>query len=253
MCHLPLTGQSRISRTAVNTFDISFHNGMAAKGEKPKMKPHKKSLLIVTIVAAAVAVALFMPKVADAEINSLGPRGLKQDAAGVLEAAKTGDPRVDNAIDSVIRSIDMSLRGAYWVDDTRLNSKRGRPVLDYEHRAAGTMAFLTKFWLRRDSTSDQQQAIDAFKQVLPKLVEADKLLAETALEDAHNTSPPTKPKKQKSYNRSLKEADQAYKRALIFGRFRPALHLGFTNRQDTIREVAMWTVAKSEFLSLCSI
>ena len=217
------------------------------------MGSHKKSLLVGIMVVAVVAMVLFMLKSADAETSALGPRGLKQDAAGVLAAAKTGDPRVDNAIDSVIRSIDMSLRGTYWVDDTRLNSKRGRPVLDYELRAAGTMAFLTKFWLRRDSTSDQQQARDAFKQVLPKLVEADKLLAETALEDAHNTSPPTKPNKQKSYNRALKEAEQAYKRALIFGRFRPALHLGFTNRQDTIRSVAMWTVAKSEFLSLCSI
>ncbi|MFC1931950.1 hypothetical protein ACFLXJ_07140, partial [Chloroflexota bacterium] len=134
-----------------------------------------------------------------------------------LEEAKAGDRRVDRTIDRIIASINKSLTEKYWHDESHLISKYGSKVFSYERLAIIKMNLYTKLWERRGGpTSEQQQAINAFEEVIPELVNADQLLAEIALGEAHDTSPPENHRKARSYQSALTKADKYFERALSY-------------------------------------
>ncbi|MFC1916403.1 choice-of-anchor Q domain-containing protein, partial [Chloroflexota bacterium] len=128
---------------------------------------------------------------------------IKSRTIDKLEEAKAGGRRVDRAIDGVIRNINRSLKEKYWDDNSHLVAKYGSKVFLYERMAVGKMKLYIKFWEKRGPTPEQQQAINAFEEVIPELVQADQLLAEIALDEAHDTSPPENHKKLKRYQRAL--------------------------------------------------
>jgi serine protease len=147
-------------------------------------------------------------------VEVLGPAGIKEDAVTQLEAVKTSSRRVDRVINKVIGLIAKSLGDKYWVDDLYLDAKRGGMVFIYEGLAVGYMKLHIKLWDKRGPTPEQQKAIDAFEEVIPKLVKADKVLAETAIDEANDAQDPWNPGKLRAYNRFLAKADRAFDKAL---------------------------------------
>lgn len=147
-------------------------------------------------------------------VEVLGPAGIKEEAVSELEAIDPSSRRVDRVINKVIGLIDKSLGDRYWVDDLHLDAKRGGKVFMYESLAVGKMKHHIKHWEKRGPTEEQEQAIGVFEAVIPKLVKADKLLAETAIDEATDAEDPWNPRKLRAYDRFLAKADKAFQKAL---------------------------------------
>jgi tetratricopeptide (TPR) repeat protein len=122
--------------------------------------------------------------------EAYSPKDLKQDAITELEDAKTGDKKIDKKIDKAIDHIQKSLninpkhpdkpwkKHSLWVDDNHLDPKHGKKVFDEERKAVKYLQKLIKDKKVSDSVKD------VCREVIDTLVAADKLLAETALEEA---------------------------------------------------------------------
>jgi len=147
-------------------------------------------------------------------VEVLGPAGIKEDAVTQLDAVETSSRRVDRVINKVIGLIDKSLGDRYWVDDLHLDAKRGCKVFMYESLAVGKMKHHIKRWDKRGPTEEQEQVIGVFEAVTTMLVKADKLLAETAMDEANDAEDPWNPGKLRAYNRFLAKADRAFDKAL---------------------------------------
>lgn len=93
--------------------------------------------------------------------------GIKSSAALQLSELFTGDKKTDHKISSAIEHIDKSLAESWWSDEIHVTSKK---VFDEEKKAINE---LKKLW------SDE-----VFETVIITLVDADKLLATVAYEDA---------------------------------------------------------------------
>ncbi|NVM24420.1 MAG: right-handed parallel beta-helix repeat-containing protein [Desulfobacterales bacterium] len=173
-------------------------------------------------------------------VNVLGPAGIKGDAVSELERVNTGCWRVDRVIDKVITFINKSLEEEYWVDDLHLDAKRGGKVFTYGNLAVGDMKLHIKLWEKRGPTPAQQEAIDAFEAVIPKLLKADKLLAETAIDEAKNTTDPWNPGKSRAYNRFLTKGDKDFEKALSYmDKDRPGLAIVAFKRAWKFAQQAM--------------
>ena len=132
------------------------------------------------------------------------PRGLKLEAIEDLEAAKTGDKKIDKKIDKAIKYIGKSLKDKYWEDDTHLDPKHGKKVFYYEKKAVKYLLKVIKDKKAPDSVKD------VCREVIDKLVTADKMLAEQALEDAKEYEGEDK-KVDKEIERAEKELEKAEK------------------------------------------
>ena len=179
------------------------------------MDIHNDKLLQATLAICVIFSGLLLPQTAVAEtLDPLGPRALKADAVNVLESAYTGDRRVDRTVKRVIGYINKSLSGHYWIDDYHLNRQRGHQVFNAELKAVASLVFYSQRWQRGGPSQSQQHAIDVFNVVNPLLVEADRLLAETALDEANATLEPSKRRQLRAYKRALRAANSAYLRGL---------------------------------------
>ncbi|MFX1366077.1 MAG: PKD domain-containing protein [Promethearchaeota archaeon] len=109
----------------------------------------------------------------DAEIKIWGPQDLKKAVLFELESVKTDSRCIDFKIYLAIKLIEKSLNEKFWNDATHLESKCGIMVFIYEQLAAAS--------LKKDLDLSQ------FETLILKLIKADELLAEIALEDAEAT------------------------------------------------------------------
>jgi hypothetical protein len=100
---------------------------------------------------------------------------LKEGAIADLEAAKTGEKCIDKKIDCIIKHIKKSLNENLWVDDTHLNPRRGFKVFCQELVAVAMMKKTAKC-----------EDID-FSFVIEKLIKADEILAQVAINDAEDS------------------------------------------------------------------
>ncbi len=103
---------------------------------------------------------------------------LKNNAIDELEAAKTGNKKVDKGVDKAIDRVEKSLEAKLWESNARLDSKHGNKVFDEEKAAVKELQKL----IRGKHTPDGVKTVCGA--VIDKLVLVDKLLAEIALEDA---------------------------------------------------------------------
>ena len=106
-------------------------------------------------------------------------RPLKEKAIDELQDVKpTGDKKLDKKIDKVIRHIEKSLKDKLWIDKNHLDPKRGKKVFYEEKKAAKDLMKLTR---KHDLPEEIKVVLSA---VTLKLVDADSLLARTAIDDA---------------------------------------------------------------------
>jgi hypothetical protein len=102
----------------------------------------------------------------------------KQSAIEELELAKTGNKKIDKKLDGVIKTISKSLDTDLWLDAMHLEPKHGHKVFNLEKHAVKKLQELINHKRVPDSVKD------ACNNVILKLVNADWLLARTALEEA---------------------------------------------------------------------
>ena len=106
-------------------------------------------------------------------------RPLKEKAIDELQDVKpTGDKKLDKKIDKVIRHIEKSLKDKLWIDKNHLDPKRGKKVFYEEKKAAKDLMKLT----RKPNVPEEIKVV--LSAVTLKLVDADSLLARTAIDDA---------------------------------------------------------------------
>ena len=75
----------------------------------------------------------------------IGAMDLKEQAVTELEAAKTGDKKIDKEIDNAIEYIQKkSLEDELWVDELHLDEKHGKKVFDEEKKAVKHLTKLCK-------------------------------------------------------------------------------------------------------------
>ena len=105
-------------------------------------------------------------------------RHYKEGTIEKLEAAKTGDKKIDDEIDKAIEHIEKSLKEKLWVDDTHLDVKDGKKVFYEEEKAVKHLQKLIKDKKVPDSVKE------VCREVIDDLVRADQILAYTAYEEA---------------------------------------------------------------------
>lgn len=152
------------------------------------------------------------------------PKTFKEDAISELEAAKSGDKKIDKKIDKIIWFINRSLDEKLWVDASHLvffekdfenfnekefeelfdksewtGPKSGILVFHYEKEAVKLMMNEIKF----KETPAELKSV--FEKVIAKLVKADRLLAKVSLYDAKNT-PIKNPKFERMVKRQIEKA-----------------------------------------------
>lgn len=108
----------------------------------------------------------------------------KNDAITELKALKNGDKKTDKKISKAIKYINKSLRAKYWMDEIHLDPKRGYKVFKYELKAVD---YLVEILEEDDDTNFNYTVADVIQTVINKLINADMILAETAIDDAINT------------------------------------------------------------------
>jgi tetratricopeptide (TPR) repeat protein len=119
----------------------------------------------------------------DFETASIEPcpvRSIKEDALAELEALKvlTTNKHTLKEIDKTIEYIQKSLDPDLWVDGSRLDPKHGHKVFYEEKKAVKHLMKILK-------DKDETQAVkDEVLKVIGKLMKADELLAQTAIDDA---------------------------------------------------------------------
>ncbi|MCK4354914.1 right-handed parallel beta-helix repeat-containing protein [Candidatus Parcubacteria bacterium] len=162
------------------------------------------------------------------------PKLLKEQSISLLEESKTNNKAINREIDSIIRHIDKSLDNALWIDDFRLDSNQGRKVLFEQSFAVSRLyhkarIFNTKtsileriieikqkFGLDTEKEETEIEAINTvlpvFNQVVDNLIKADRIIAETAINDAKNT-PIGNPMFQNTVDRFIEKAERELSRA----------------------------------------
>jgi hypothetical protein len=134
------------------------------------------------------------------------PLWLKSGTIAKLEAAKTGDKKIDKETDRIIKHIQNSLKGSLWIDDWHLAVKHGKKIFHEEHTAVKHIQKETK----KKSTPDEVKTI--YVEVISDLVKADELLAKVAIKDAKNT-PISDPHKGKIVNHEIEMAEKELAKA----------------------------------------
>ncbi len=145
-------------------------------------------------------------------ITVVNPKLLKECSITTLEDAKTGDKKIDKEIDRIIEHIEKSLEdkknGSLWTDDRHLvGEPEGKKVFHEEHTAVKHI----QKEINKTDTPEELKVV--YEGVINDLVDADKLLAKTAIEDAKNT-PVLDPKKQKKVDHEITKAEEEFSKAL---------------------------------------
>ena len=136
-------------------------------------------------------------------ITVLAAYDIKEDAITDLKAINTTDEHAQKDIDEAIKHINKSLEDSLWVDASHLDPKHGHKVFDEEKKAVeDIMHDLIKC----------PECCDVGTNVIDKLVTADKILAETALNDAISTNV-TDPKNQDKVDKEIAKAEEELAKA----------------------------------------
>ncbi len=161
---------------------------------------------------------------------------IKSDAVNKLEDAKGEDRLTNKRIDRIIWFIKASLNSNSWEDnESRLDARHGNRVFNWEMAAATSLQVQIKLFERqvpalertiarkekRGRPTDREEAslaaiqaaLPVFQEVLGDLAEADKVLAEVAIEDARNT-PVQNPRFEGFYDRYIARAEHELDRAM---------------------------------------
>jgi len=168
-------------------------------------------------------------------VNVKGPRAIKTDALNLLLSLNTGDKKVDWAVDYVVKLVRFSLINQFWADGDHLQvdmhgccgwQPTGKMVFIYEGLAISEMRGYIEYWQKKGPTTQQQQAIDLFETVIAKLVKADQLLVQTALNEAKAATPPKNHGRLNAYRTAIWNAEKDYGKALNYlANDRPGLAL----------------------------
>ena len=115
-------------------------------------------------------------------VTVLGPKEMKAGAKSSLEGLTGSDKHSQKELDKAIEDLDKSLADKLWVagDPSRLVEKTGKKVFDEEKKA---VKHLMKILKDKGKASDPAIADDV-SDVIDRLVNAARVLAETALADA---------------------------------------------------------------------
>ena len=141
------------------------------------------------------------------EVLETSPRDLKEDAAttlGLLSGDNDGS-KSQKELDKAIKHIEKSLKLDRWDGDDRLVAKKGKKVFDEERKAVKT---LNKIIKDKGKASDPAIA-DAVSDVIDALVEADRILAQTAIDFVGVAGDPAGNKVAKEIAKADKEMDKA--------------------------------------------
>ena len=129
---------------------------------------------------------------------------LKESAIGALSALlSTGDNKTDKRIEKALKHLEKSLDPKLWETDSTL-TKKGKKVFDEEKKAIKHLQKLIKDKKVADDVKD------VCENVIDELLTADKLLAETALNEAKEYEG-NKKKVDKEIEKSEKEFEKATK------------------------------------------
>jgi len=134
-------------------------------------------------------------------ITVLAAYDLKEDAITDLEAITTSNKHAQKDIDEAIKHINKSLEDSLWLDASRLDTKHGHKVFDEEKKAVKDIMHVKC-----------PECCDACTNVIDKLVKADKILAETVLNDAISTNV-TDPKNQDKVDKEIAKAEEELTKA----------------------------------------
>ena len=154
----------------------------------------------VVIEAGGVEVAL------DPGVTlSAGPRGVKQLAIERLNPYADESPSIANALGQLVRS----LLPNRWVDDLHLSAEEGEDAFESERHAVEELAdVLDSHDDDDDGPSVSAEAVVAASLTIDALVLADRLLAQTALDDSYATIT-LDPQKFNEVSRKQAEAQRA--------------------------------------------
>jgi len=133
----------------------------------------------------------------------MSPQGLKLYVIEVLKAAFTEEKKVDHKLDKAIDHIEKSLDPDLWLDGDYLDSKHGHKVFDEEKKAVKELMHL----IDKDDMPEESKEICL--NVIEKLVEADKKLANTIYDEAKAYA--GDPKVDKELEKCDKEFEKAQK------------------------------------------
>ena len=108
------------------------------------------------------------------------PKQIKQGVLDKLEQLKadSNNKKTDKRLDKVIASIQDSLDEKLWIDETHLDSKKGKKVFDKEKKAVKELQKI----IEKDESID----ISLAQMTIDDLCEADKILAQTAIDDVND-------------------------------------------------------------------
>lgn len=145
-------------------------------------------------------------------VTVANPKLLKEHSITTLESAKIGDKKIDKEIDRIINHIQKSLEdkknGSLWIDDWHLvGEPEGKKVFHEEHTAVKHM----QKEINKADTPEDLKVV--YEKVIDDLVEADKLLAKTAIADAKNR-PVLDSKKQKKVDHEIAKAEEEFSKGL---------------------------------------
>jgi hypothetical protein len=119
----------------------------------------------------------------DGKVDEGCPQVNKQDALETLQGL-SADKHSQKEIDKAIKHIEESLDDNLWVDYTHLNPKHGNKVFDEEKKAVKALMKVIDEGKKKPKKHYDEKIVDDVKEVIGLLVAADKVLAETVLEDA---------------------------------------------------------------------
>jgi hypothetical protein len=137
-------------------------------------------------------------------VQNAAPKNFKQIAIDALsELLPTGDNKTDKRIKKALKHLEKSLDPKLWETDSTL-TKKGKKVFDEEKKAVKDLQKLIK----DRKVPDDVKVV--FENVIDELLTADKLLAETALNEAKEYEGTDK-KVGKEIEKSEKELEKATK------------------------------------------
>ena len=145
--------------------------------------------------------------------TTLGAKDVMAEAKDVLEDLVGSDKHSSKDLDKAIKHLDMAMEDDSWIngDPPRLEEKKGKRVFD---EGKGAIKSLMKIIKGKGKTSDPAIADDVLDVIL-RLVEADRLLAETALDDARAALDALEPgdKKAKKVAKEIASAEKELAKA----------------------------------------
>ena len=128
------------------------------------------------------------------------PRDLKQAAIDKLSAYASESKQIEKAI----KEIEESLNSELWSDGTHLDPKGGKKVFDHENKAVKELAKLLK---DQNEGKVSDEALDSAQMAIGMLVEADRLLADTWLEEVSLLTP-LDPARQDKFEKEIAKGEQ---------------------------------------------